>query len=437
MTEYPDGFSDWPVEQRNAFFRAEATRYRERQADLSRPAGGQYRSTLAGANGSDKLADSLGRRNGTTSDSGSSVSAVKPSVALIRGDNIKPKPIGWLWRGWLARGKMHILGGAPGTGKTTIGLSLAAIVTQGGVWPDGSRCPGQGQVVIWSGEDDPADTLVPRLMAAGADMAHVHFVDDVHVGGEARSFDPARDIEPLRDAIKRAGGADLLIVDPVVSAVVGDSHKNSETRRALQPLVDLTSALGAALIGVTHFSKGTSGRDPIERLTGSLAFGALARIVMVAAKCQRKQDGAQAERILCRAKSNIGEDNGGFTYELRQSELTPGIAASTVTFAKAVDGTAREILREAEAVETVAEHGQVGAEHFLIEFLAEGAKTVAEVREAVKAHCLAWRTVERAKSKLGIRATRKGFGEDGGWQWEIPDTFNRPPHCSIDRQQDC
>jgi hypothetical protein len=109
MTEYPDGFSHWPVAQRNAFFKAEATPYRERQADLYRPAGGQYRSTLAGANGSGKLGDSLSRGNGTTSDSGSSVTAVKPCVALIRGDTIKPRPIGWLWRGWLARGKMHIL----------------------------------------------------------------------------------------------------------------------------------------------------------------------------------------------------------------------------------------------------------------------------------------------------------------------------------------
>jgi hypothetical protein len=185
MTEYPDGFSDWPLEQRNAFFKSKATRYRERQADLYRPARGQHRRTPPGANDSDKEADWLRPGNDATSDSRSSVTAVKPSVALIRGDTIKPKPIGWLWRGWLARGKMHILGGAPGTGKTTIGLSLAAIVTQGGVWPDGSRCPAPGQVVIWSGEDDPADTLVPRLMAAGADMAHVHFVDNVT--WEARS----------------------------------------------------------------------------------------------------------------------------------------------------------------------------------------------------------------------------------------------------------
>ena len=203
---------------------------------------------------------------------------------LPRGDTIRPQPISWLWPGWLAKGKLHILGGAPGTGKTTITLSLAAIVTRGGTWPDGSQCLTPGRVVIWSGEDDPADTLVPRLMAAGADLSLVDFVGDVQQDGRARSFDPARDIEPLRDAIKRSGGASLLNVDPVVSAVAGDSHKNSETRRALQPLVDVAGELGAALIGVTHFSKGTSGREPLERITGSLAFGALARIVMVTAK---------------------------------------------------------------------------------------------------------------------------------------------------------
>jgi putative DNA primase/helicase len=241
----------------------------------------------------------------------------------------------------------------------------------------------------------------------------------------------------LRDAIKGAGGASLLMVDSVVSAVAGDSHKNSETRRALQPLVDLSSELCAALIGVTHFTKGTAGRDPVERLTGSLAFGALARIVMVAAKSQDERHGAQAKRFLCRAKSNIGQDTGGFTYELRQSEPAPGVVASMVTFLEPIDGTAREILAEAEAVETGAEDDRVGAEDFLIGFLGEGAKTVAEVREAAKAHCLTWRTVERAKTKLGIRAAREGFGKGGVWRWELPDTFHRPPHAPINRHQNC
>jgi putative DNA primase/helicase len=187
---------------------------------------------------------------------------------------------------------VHVLGGAPGAGKTTIALSLASTVTRGGAWPDGSHCPSRGRVLIWSGEDDPKDTLVPRLITAGADLARASFVGDIREDGKARSFDPAKDIEPLREAIRRAGGVDLLIVDPVVSAVAGDSHKNTEVRRALQPLVDLASALGTAVIGITHFSKGTGGRDPVERLNGSLAFGAIARVVMVA----EERGGGRQER---------------------------------------------------------------------------------------------------------------------------------------------
>jgi putative DNA primase/helicase len=405
---YPLGFDEWPLEQRNAFFAEEATAYSQR------------------SNAVDPVSsiDAWGRP-GLPAD----------RVDLLRGDTIQPQPISWLWPGWLAKGKLHILGGAPGTGKTTITLSLAATVTRGGIWPDGSRCLTRGRVVIWSGEDDPADTLVPRLMAAGADLSLVEFVGDVQQDGKARSFDPARDIEPLRDAIKRAGGASLLNVDPVVSAVAGDSHKNSETRRALQPLVDVAGELGAALVGVTHFSKGTSGREPLERITGSLAFGALARIVMVTAKSRSQAIGVQGERILCRAKSNIGEDTGGFSYELQQTELPDGLKASTAVFLKPIEGTASEILGDAEAFGDDLD-GRVGAEDFLIAFLGDGPRAVADIREAAKAHCLAWRSVERAKSKLGLRATREGFGKGGGWRWEPPATFYRPPTSPIGRQQE-
>ncbi|MEW8615742.1 MAG: AAA family ATPase, partial [Candidatus Thiodiazotropha sp.] len=97
------------------------------------------------------------------------------SVRLIQGDTITPEPIQWLWDGWLAAGKMHILAGVPGTGKTTISLGLAATITTSGRWPDGSRAE-KGDVLIWSGEDDPQDTLIPRLHACGADLSRVHFV---------------------------------------------------------------------------------------------------------------------------------------------------------------------------------------------------------------------------------------------------------------------
>ena len=80
----------------------------------------------------------------------------------------------------------------------------------------------------------------------------------------------------------------------------GDGHKSNDVRRSLQPVVDLAQRLGCAVLGITHFSKGTGGRDPVERITGSLAFAALARLVLVAAKV-KADDGGEARRVLVRA----------------------------------------------------------------------------------------------------------------------------------------
>ena len=225
------------------------------------------------------------------------------SVTLIRASGIKPEPIAWLWGGWLARGKVHVMAGAPGTGKTTAAVALAATLTIGGRWPDGTRAPA-GDVLIWSGEDDPQDTLVPRLIAAGADLRRVHFVASYTDERGSRAFDPATDTEALSDHLATMNPAPvLLIVDPIVSAIAGDSHKNTEVRRSLQPLVDLALLRRVAVLGVSHFSKGTQGRDPTERVTGSLAFGALARVVLATAKLPDDKGGG---RILVRAKSNLG-----------------------------------------------------------------------------------------------------------------------------------
>lgn len=346
------------------------------------------------------------------------------SVELLRGSDIKPEPISWLWDGWLAAGKMHVFGGAPGTGKTTIALALAATVTTGGRWPDGTRSP-DGNVVIWSGEDDPADTLIPRLTLSGADLFRVYFIADIREGNERRSFDPARDMEPLRRKLAEIGGVRLLIVDPIVSAIAGDSHKNAEVRRGLQPLADLAASMRCALLGITHFTKGTGGRDPVERITGSLAFGALARVVLVAAKHQEEEDG-RTVRLFCRAKSNIGPDDGGFEYDLHQAELQnhPGIFSSSALWGDAVEGAARELLATADATGEDAEGGTMAdAKRFLSELLADGPLPTKTIKADAEGAGCSWATVKRAKKALGIEAFKEGgyFGEGKQrWMWKLP-----------------
>lgn len=335
------------------------------------------------------------------------------AVSLLHAADITPEAVDWLWPGWLAKHKFHVLGGAPGTGKTTIAQSLAAVVSKGALWPDGHRAS-VGNVIIWSGEDDPADTLTPRLIASGADMTRIWFVGDTNDHGERRSFDPSRDTEALRHAIAEAGGAALLIVDPIVSAIAGDSHKNAEVRRGLQPLADLARDLGCALLGITHFSKGTAGREPTERITGSLAFGALARVVMVAAKSADDE----GKRLLCRAKSNIGPDDGGFEYDLQQDELigVPGVFASHVVWGEPVDGAARDLLAVAETVPEAGEGGALNdAIAFLNEVLTAGSLPVSEVKKMARADGISDRTLARAREKLGVKAERQGFGKSTTW----------------------
>ena len=343
-----------------------------------------------------------------------------PRVILRRGSDVEPVAVDWLWPGWLAAGKLHLIGGAPGTGKTTLAAGLAAIVTRGGRWPDGSRAR-VGSVVIWSGEDDNADTLNPRLRAAGADMQRVHVIERVIDRGEAYPFDPARDMDVLREALQGVPDVRLIVVDPVVSAISGDSHKNAEVRRGLQPLVDLAASIGGALLGITHFSKGTTGRDPLERITGSLAFGALARIVLVAAK-QEADDDRPARRVLLRAKSNNGPDGGGFAYDLRQEPLPdfPTIEASCVVWGEAIDGTAREVLADTEADHDAAGRDAAG---FLRELLLSGDRSSKEVFSEAAAAGYSRDAMHRAKRKIGAVAVKRGML--GGWVWRLAEGIGR------------
>lgn len=349
-----------------------------------------------------------------------------PRVILRRGCDVEPTAVDWLWDGWLAAGKLHLIGGAPGTGKTTIATALAATVTIGGRWPDGTRAEA-GDVVIWSGEDDNADTLNPRLRAAGADMRRVHVVGGVVEDGQAYPFDPARDMDALRTALIALPSVRLIVVDPVVSAVSGDSHKNAEVRRGLQPLVDLAGELRCALLGVTHFSKGTSGRDPVERITGSLAFGALARLVMVAAKQDAEGDRPE-RRVLLRAKSNIGPDGGGFVYSLEQGPLDgyPGIVASRALWGEVVEGSARELLAEAEAVDGD-RSATDEAMDWLRDTLESGAMPAGEVLSLAKLSGLSDKALRTGRERLGIKPKRDGFGKGSSVKWALPSRIDALP----------
>jgi putative DNA primase/helicase len=336
----------------------------------------------------------------------------RASVLLSCAADVAPESIVWLWPGWLPAGKLTLLAGSPGTGKTTLAIALAACVTTAGSWPDGSHCSKAGHVLMWSGEDDLADTLVPRFMAAGADLRKVHFVRSVSdKNGELQPFDPSHDIPLLGERLSDLGRASLLIVDPIVSAVSGDVHRANDVRRNLQALVDMAAAHQCAVLGISHFAKGTKGSSPAERVIGSQAFVALARMVLVAGK-----DEVAERRILARAKSNIARDDGGVSYSLEQIE-TNGIEASRVVWGEQIEGTARDILGDVE--ETDSEKGpREEGKDFLLGLLADGPVSARELKKDADGAGFSWPTIHRAASELGVEKRKLGMKE--GWVWALP-----------------
>ena len=338
----------------------------------------------------------------------------KSTVVLTCGADLTPEPVQWLWPDWLALGKFHLLAGAPGQGKTTIAMGMAATVTVGGRWPDGSQCVA-GNVLIWSGEDDYTDTLLPRLIAAGADRSRVFFVDGTRVGNSVRPFDPSTDTRTLKDAIQQIGSVRLIVIDPVSTAVAGDSHKNTEVRRGLQPLVDLATTINAALLGITHLSKGGQGSDPAQRVIGSIAFTAVARVVLVAARV-KSEDGTD-KRILARGKSNIGPDNGGFEYHLAQVEALPGIDASRIEWGQAVQGSARDLLTDPAEQDDGTDHADA-VSLLKAELTAECWTGANQATQPLKDAGFSKKQIWNASKKLTVVRTKGGMG--GGWYWRLP-----------------
>jgi putative DNA primase/helicase len=364
-----------------------------------------------------ELAEELaGRKKANGADGASSASQGQAVIEILSGASVSPAPVTWQWNGWLADGKVHLIAGAKGTMKTTIAVDLAAATTIGGCWPDGTRAP-LGDVLIWSGEDDFADTLLPRLLVAGGDGRRFHYIRGVSENGKRRPFDPSRDMASLIEKARSLPELRQMILDPVVSAISGNGNNNNEVRRGLQPFVDFVAETKCAGVGITHYSKGTAGRDPVERITGSLAYGAVARVLLGTAK----PIAADRKRRLVRIASNIGPDGGGFEYAPTQEPLAEyDFAAQRVIWGDRLEGTARELLADVEQEE---EDGagaprRSAASRFLSELLARGPVPVAEIRGEAEAVGHSWATLRRACGELGIIAAKDGFSV--GWSWRLP-----------------
>jgi hypothetical protein len=341
-------------------------------------------------------------------------------IDLLCLSDISAEAVDWLWPGRIAKGKVTLLVGHPGLGKSQAALDFAAIVTTGARWPGSDTHAERGSVLILSAEDDAADTIKPRLLAAKAMMKRCFIIEAVRVtngdGQERRrAFSLLDDLARLDKLLEEHNDIRLAIIDPL-SAYLGaiDSHRNAEVRAALAPLADLAARRGVAVVAISHLRKNMDG-DAILRVSGSLAFVAAARGAYLITKS--KDD--DRLRLLLPLKNNLAADTSGLSFRIEPVTLPSGIDTCRIRWDDAVvEVTADEALAQNERK---AEPKRGRAVAFLHNILAKDALEVDEIRKEADAAGLAWATIRRAADDIGIVATKFGFGVAGGWKWELAD----------------
>lgn len=223
------------------------------------------------------------------------------ALQLTPASAIRPRPVVWLWEGRLALGTLALLAGREGIGKSTSAYWIAARVTRGEL-PGESHGKPRG-VLIAATEDSWEHTIVPRLMAAKADLDRVFRVevrtaDDIHVG-----LSLPHDLHALEDAAVQTDSG-LLLLDPLMSRLgEQDTHKDSEVRIALEPLVALADRTGMAVLGIMHHNKSGS-TDPLQLVMGSKAFTAVARSVHTVVI--DPDDDTEQRKLFGTPKNNLG-----------------------------------------------------------------------------------------------------------------------------------
>ena len=342
---------------------------------------------------------------------------------------VTPEPVEWLWPGRLAIGKTTLIGGDPGLGKSQLSIFIASTISQAGEWPCGEGRSTKRSVIMLSAEDGVADTIVPRLMAAGADREKVKIVTAVHQedGAGRRIFNLIQDLDALEALITKLGDVGLVIIDPVDAYIGGnvDSHKNAAVRAVLEPISEMADRLNVAILALTHFSKQSGGKT-IYRFIGSIAHIGAARVAF--AVIADPED--KTRILLLHAKNNLAPQQKGLAFRIEQHLVTDdGVIGSAIFFEP-------EYVTNVSADEALAAESGAGlitakdeAKEFLLDVLSKGRVKLQDVEAMARAACFLrdkqqmWQSkpFRSAKAELGIVSTKEGYGAEAVWYWSLPE----------------
>jgi putative DNA primase/helicase len=314
-----------------------------------------------------------------------------------------------------AKGKLSLLIGDPGLGKSTVLIDVACRISVGGQWPDGGYAP-IGSVIILSAEDGLADTLRPRIERQGGDSSRIHALTAIRDKDSERPFNLAAGLSHLERAIREVGNVQLIIIDPI-SAYLGktDAYKDAEVRTVLGPVATLLERYRVAVCGVAHLTKSDNAKA-LHRSLNSIAFVAAARTVFGVGV-----DGdAPERRILVAVKNNLARLPPALAFSIVsggvlkwESGTVDGVEADTVLSAFATGGEESEERKDAVV--------------FLQEILKDGEMACNDVLKAARGNGISDRTLKRAKSALHVASRKEGTGKGSRWFWSAPQKSANAP----------
>lgn len=336
-------------------------------------------------------------------------------LVLAAADSIKPRPVFWLWDGRLALGTLGLLAGREGLGKSTLGYWAAARATRGEL--EGIYRGVPKSVLVCATEDSWEHTIVPRLIAAGADLARVFRVEvlnalDIHVG-----LSLPRDLIALERAAGETDAA-LLLLDPLMSRLGDlDTHRDAEVRQALEPLVAIADRTGMAALGVMHYNKSGS-TDPLQVVMGSRAFTAVARSVH--AVVPDPDDESDTRRLFGTPKNNLGRTDLptlSFAVVSHAVDTDEGTAwTGRLEWGEEMTGSIGDAMRRASGSDddksAASEAGDWLADHLAIQ---GGTDDSASIKRAGQKAGHSLSALQRARRKIGATLTSEGFPRRTFW----------------------
>lgn len=337
------------------------------------------------------------------------------TLSFTRASEITPKPVHWIWQDRIAQGTLALLAGREGIGKSTIAYDLAASLTRGelpGVYRDQPKA-----VAVAATEDSWSHTIVPRLMAAKADLNRVLRVDVTTAEGVSTGLSLPRDLDAL-ERLVRQEHCGLILLDPLISRLSDrlDTHKDADVRQALEPLTALADRTRVALLGLIHVSKG-SGTDPLTAIMGSRAFAAVARSVLFA----MKDPDNETNRFLGFPKNNLGRsDLPSVAYSIQSTvvlETNEGpIITGRVLWGSETSQSITDLLQAGEEA-SGARSAAAEAAEWLREYLTSvgGKSAKAKIHEEGKRAGHSESALRRARERLKLPTESAGYPRTTFW----------------------